>query len=151
MKLAQTREAACEPRRPNRFQKIIDCSGLECPDRVVVESGHEDDIRTSGSVQLARDFKSVHPGHLHVQEHQFGLKRLDPVNGLHSVLSLTDDVDLRSDGLDLIREDRSRDRFIVHNDLFGYRRTELGSDPFGWGGYLPSTLATTPISVRRPY
>src|ERR1700757_4324592 len=43
-------------------------------------------------------------------------RRLDLVNGLYSVLSLTNNVDLRSDGLDLIREDRSRDRFIVHND-----------------------------------
>jgi len=55
---------------------------------------------TSSPARVSGLLSNNAPGGLHVSEDQFGFKRPDLVNGLYPVLSLTNNVDFRSDELD---------------------------------------------------
>ena len=72
-----------------RFQQVIDRLGIECLDRLLIESGHKNNCRHMYRVNRFKHAKAVDLWHLHVQEHQAGLVLDDATDGGLSVGALS--------------------------------------------------------------
>ena len=60
------------------FQQIVEGVGLERSERMLVIGGGEDhDGRCAQVAQMTRDFKAIHAGHAHVEQHHFRCETFD--------------------------------------------------------------------------
>jgi hypothetical protein len=53
----------------DRFQQVIERMDLECPHRVLIVRGHEDDARLVSLAEGGHHFEAVEAGHLDVEQH----------------------------------------------------------------------------------
>ena len=64
---------------------------LEGAKRVLIERGHENDLRQPRHVERLEDVEAIQLRHLDVEQHQIGRRRLDRVHGRGAVPAFTGD------------------------------------------------------------
>src|SRR5437868_124773 len=74
------------------FEEIIDCAGIECLNRMLIECRHDHNGWQPGTSQIPDDLESSHNGHLQVQEDQVGVQVVDLFQGFPAVSGLADDL-----------------------------------------------------------
>ena len=74
----------------DRFQKIVDGSGVEGFDGVLAEGGHHDNDRKVGSLEPADDFEAAELGHLKIEEDEIRFEVDDLAQGVFPVVGFAD-------------------------------------------------------------
>ena len=105
-----------DPLLVERLQQVVDGVHFEGLHRILVVGGGEDDLRQRHFLvdQLLDDAEAVEPGHLHVEEDEFGRELLDQVHRFHAVLALRDDVHIEI--AQQIGKLVARKLLVIHND-----------------------------------
>lgn len=106
----------------DRLQQVIDGSRFKSVNRVLVIGGHDHDDGRRSAAEFPDDFKSSHDGHVKVEEHQVRLKSRDLLEGLFAILGFSNDHDFFK-GFQVLSQDLSRDRLIVHDQSLHRGRT----------------------------
>ena len=100
----------------NRLQQIGHGFGIERLQRVLVESGGEDDGRGRGQRgEMSRHFQPVDAGHAHVEQHDVGRQPVDHVDRLFAIAGFTRDIEFagfREHGAQTL----ARRRFVIDDE-----------------------------------
>jgi hypothetical protein len=138
-----------EPRLIHRLHQVVDGVDLERLDGVLVEGGHEDDVRRGLVLHhAARHLEAVEPRHLDVEEHDVRLQPFDGRQRFDAVAGLADDFDA-ADLAEQVAELVARQLFVVDEhgaQVHGHAVTRSGSARSGismlaqvpWPGTLRS-------------
>jgi len=98
-----------------RFQKIIDRVDVECPNRVFVMCGNENDCAGVAGIQRGQDVEAVTLRHAYIEEDEIRTFTFQELDSFFTVHTLTDDGDFRITAKHLADE-RATERFVFDND-----------------------------------
>ena len=101
------------------FKQVVQRSGFEGADGVLVVGGDDDDDRQGAFRQLADHVETAQNGHFQIQEDQIGPVLGDLAQGVGAVGGLTHDFHVRKRA-QFFAQHLARHRFIVHDQGANY-------------------------------
>jgi hypothetical protein len=104
-----------EPVLIHRLQQVIEGVNLECPDCILIVSGHEDDGRLVRFSQSRYHFEAIETRHLDVEQHHVGCMLANGLHCLFAVRTCGDYFRIRL-GLEQPHEALASDRFVIGHD-----------------------------------
>jgi len=125
-----------------RFEEIVDRCDFECPNRILVVRGHEDDWRHALYSNGIDHRKAIGTWHLHVKKYEIRPLLANESDRLSSVSRFRNRLDLRLTAEQQLQP-LARDGLIIHNEDAQSHR-----DPSGGAVRIGSVIVTrTPLFV----
>src|SRR5712671_1215782 len=112
--LLEARHGRSEPGRIGGLEHVVRGSLLERGEGVLVVGRHEHDM--AAAAHLARHLEAGEPRHLDVEEQHVGRMRFDLPQGRDAVARLRDDVKIRPERAEQLRELLAQQRLVLGND-----------------------------------
>src|SRR5882762_6277191 len=123
--LLEARHGRGEPGRIGGLEHVVRGSLLERGERVLVVCRHEHDM--AAPADLPRHLETGQPRHLDVEEQHVGRMRFDLAQRRDAVAGLRDDVELRPERAEQLRELLAQQRLVLGNDGTGSGHSPLCS------------------------
>jgi hypothetical protein len=95
-----------------RLQQVVHRAHVECIQRPVIMSGHEDHRRRRGAFQRLKRGEAVEFGHVDVEKQEVGLEPVDRRHHLGAGRSLSHDLD-RREMLQVLAQYGTRHRLVI--------------------------------------
>jgi hypothetical protein len=103
-----------QPCFAHRLQQVIHRASLKGLNGVLVVRRNDNDSRELGPAQLSHQLKASHTGHLQIQQNDVRMLGFNELQRRGPVFRLASNLHALT-GLQLLSEDASRYRFIVHD------------------------------------